>query len=491
MTITNELKYGVLKAGVKHCAVLAALVLGLQGCVIVPQNTPRNVALDAGATYSRVMPPTDINDELVVAASFSGGGLRAAAYAQGVMEGLEALPGKPGRSLLDELTFITSVSGGSLTAAYYGLYGKAALHQFREKVLLRDGEENLHFNLLNPRNVLRLLGGGLNDRQSLYSWLDEDVFKHATFADLYRRGKPQVWINATNLYYRLPFPFYEPAFAALCSDLSQFPVADAVYASMAVPLVFAPLVLEKFPDNCVHRPLPAKMVDQLNNPSVPLVLKSIIRSVRDMRESTTGKYIKLADGGLTDNFGLSTLQHMRLLSGTPYGPMTQKDAVKLRKLLFVVVDAGQSPGGDWTRRLEGPSGLELASAAIDTAIDTNARTSFDAFMLMMKTWQEDLVRYRCALSPQELATLRGKPFSKDSKAEKAKLDNWRCDDVQFTVSRVAFDDFEPAMTAKLGAIPTRLKLPVEQIDQLIQAGRDSVQRNAVIQTFQQSLSPAH
>jgi NTE family protein len=46
------------------------------------------------------------------------------------------------------------------------------------------------------------------------------------------------------------------------------------------------------------------------------------------------KFIKLADGGLTDNFGVSTLAMSRLVYGTPYAPMTERDAVKIRRLLL-------------------------------------------------------------------------------------------------------------------------------------------------------------
>ena len=60
---------------------------------------------------------------------------------------------------------------------------------------------------------------------------------------------PEVWINASDLYNRTPFPFTPAMFEGLCSDISQVQVADAVAASMAVPLVFAPVVMQTYPDN--------------------------------------------------------------------------------------------------------------------------------------------------------------------------------------------------------------------------------------------------
>jgi NTE family protein len=464
----------------------------LQACAVAPNYTPRNVPYDEGTNKPRVSavinPDSRLDDESIVALSFSGGGLRAASYAYGVLEGLGQFKRQNGETLLDDVSFITSVSGGSLIAAYYGLHGKQGMPEFRNKVLAEGGEDDLRMSLLNPNNIVRLFAGGLNDRSTLRSWLDDKVFKQTTYADLFRHGKPQVWVNATDLYHRMAFPFHELAFSRLCSDLSQLPVADAVYASMAVPLVFAPLVLEAYPERC--NPTMASEASgvqvntqaALSNPKTPLSIKAIIRSTLEMHakgKDGKGKYVKLADGGLTDNFGLATLQHLRHVSGTPHGPLGRHDAVKVRRMLFIVVDAGQGAGGEWNNRIEGPSGIELASAAIDTAIEASARASFDAFLVMMQLWQKDIITFRCGLSAQEVKALRGNTGN---------AKGWRCDDVEFSVTRVAFDDFEPVRAAQLGAIPTRLKLPHEQIDQLIQAGRESVMSNSVINAYQSNVS---
>lgn len=460
---------------VLHLIGFSLLALLLTGCAIGTQNRPRNVPVNAVAPYQNVAAPKDTVEEAVVALSFSGGGLRAAAYSYGVLEGLAAMPGRTGRSLLDEVTFITSVSGGSITAAYFGLHGRDTLNTFRERVLHRDGEAKLRFSLLNPANLARLLSGGLNDQENLRSWLDEQVFQGATYADLFRRGKPDVWINATNVYHRIAFPFHERVFEMLCSDLSQLPISEAVYASMAVPIFFAPAILEKHPERCVVPMPPWARDGGANAPAgTPLALRAIARAVGDFRSLDNGRYVKLIDGGVTDNFGLAAIFQSRLALGTPYGPLTERDAVRLKRMLFVVVDAGQSPQGNWNRTLEGPSGIELASAAIDTALDANARTSYDAFVPMMRAWQDDIARYRCGLTRAQATALGAGP-------------NWKCDDVVLTVTRVAFDALAPARAAQLAAIPTRLKLPEADVDALVAAGRDAVQGSDVVKKFQREI----
>jgi NTE family protein len=39
-------------------------------------------------------------------------------------------------------------------------------------------------------------------------------------------------------------------FSALCSDLTNYPVSLAVAASAAVPVVFAPVVIQDYPGGC-------------------------------------------------------------------------------------------------------------------------------------------------------------------------------------------------------------------------------------------------
>ena len=185
---------------------LAACALTLlTACAAGPESAPRNLGLTP-ATAAHVAAALDPRDTLVensVMLSFSGGGARAAAFTLGALQGLDTLPNGEGGTLLDQVRFITSVSGGSMTAAYYGLHGKAGLPEFRRLALLGDSEGTLRTSLFNPRNIWRLLSGGLNDRSTLPTWLEQSVFKGATFAQMSQQGRPVVWINATNLRQRI------------------------------------------------------------------------------------------------------------------------------------------------------------------------------------------------------------------------------------------------------------------------------------------------
>lgn len=455
-----------------RAVLLFCICLALAACAGAPMNPPRNKPAAAQTMQRAPRPP---GSDTFVALSFSGGGLRAAAFSYGVLEGLREQKSTSGRTLLDEVSFITSVSGGSLTAAYFGLHGAEGLREFRDKVLLRDGEAGLRFSLLNPNNLRRLFAGGLNDRSDFNDWLEKDVFKGATFADMFKRGQPVVWISASNVQYRLAFPFHERAFDALCSDLASYPVSEAVAASMAVPLFFAPVVLERFPGQCELKMPPGLNVRRDDRDDQHRLRLALSRLFRDNLDPKAGRFLKLVDGGLTDNLGLVAILQSRVLLNTPYGPIPENDAATMRRLLFIVVDAGQGPSADWAREVSGPSGVDIAAGAVDTAIESTMRMSYAGFLPMVRNWERDLVTYRCSLSDERKAALR------------ALNPDWRCEDIKFSVTQVSFADLPEAEEQALNAIPTRLTLPAGQIDKLIAAGRQAAVQDAGVRRFSDSV----
>src|SRR5438046_1679717 len=102
---------------------VAAAVGGLAGCAAPVFNPATNEPLSA-STPLNMGARTDFMRENSIVLSLSGGGLRAAAFAHGVLTALESVK-TAGGDLLDDVALISSVSGSSLTAAYYGVYGVA------------------------------------------------------------------------------------------------------------------------------------------------------------------------------------------------------------------------------------------------------------------------------------------------------------------------------------------------------------------------------
>jgi NTE family protein len=453
--------------GVVACAALVA------GCTQTIRNDPINQPLTANPAQvqAELTPDVQTNyDDMVVALSFSGGGMRAAAFSYGVLQGFDEtrVPTRSGSvSLLDRLDFLSGVSGGSVLAAYYGLRGHEALGDFKQRFLLANAEESLQTEL-SLGNLARGLQGGVNDTTGFPVWLDAHLYNQATFKDLLKRQRPRVWINAADIYNRTAFIFAPVTFSALCSDLSTYPVSLAVAASAAVPVVFAPIVIQNYLGGCPTA-LPGWVGRARNNPNAAPLLKSYADALERYRSGEI-KYVKLLDGGLVDNYGLAGFTIARLAAETPFGPLAPEEAVKLRRFLFLIVDSGRDPSGKWAQAVPGPSGVELITAASDTATESGAIGSYSAFDSTMDDWKKALVSWRCGLSEADRHRLGAPP-------------GWNCRDVQFFISRIGFDGLGPDRAVALNNVETRLKLPPDQVDMLITAGRDALNANPKFRAF--------
>jgi NTE family protein len=453
--------------GVVACAALVV------GCTSTIHNDPINQQLTANPAQveAELTPDVPTNyDDMVVALSFSGGGMRAAAFSYGVLQGFNetTVPTRSGPvSLLDRLDFLSGVSGGSVLAAYYGLRGREALGDFKQRFLLANAEESLQTEL-SLGNIARGLQGGVNDTTGFPVWLDAHLFNHATFKDLLRRQRPRVWINASDIYNRTAFIFAPVTFSALCSDLATYPVSLGVAASAAVPVVFAPVVIQNYLGGCPNS-LPSWVQRARNDVNAAPLLKSYADALERYRSGEI-KYVKLLDGGLVDNYGLAGFTIARLASESPFGPLAPQEAVKLRRFLFLIVDSGRDPSGKWAQTIPGPSGVDLITASSDTATESGAIGSYSAFDSTMDDWRKALVGWRCGLSEADRRRLGAPP-------------GWNCRDVQFFISRIGFDGLGPDRAAALNNVETRLKLPPDQVDMLIAAGRDALSANPKFRAF--------
>src|SRR3984885_15104048 len=448
----------------------------LAACASI-HNDPINQPMLSGAAPSTELGASveTYYDDTVIALSFSGGGTRAAAFSFGALTALDETP-TPNRStpLLDRVDFVTGVSGGSVLAAYYGLKKRAGPPDFKERFLLPNPEESLQTNL-NLLSLAKGLQGGINDTGQFPKWLDDNLFEHATFKSLLYQRRPYIWINASDIYDRTPFVFGRVLFGALCSNLADYPISLAVAASAAVPVVFAPVVIQAYPGGC-SVPLPAWVHRVRSNPNAAPLLRNFANAMYRYHSGEV-RYVKLLDGGIVDNYGLAGFTIARLASDTPYGPLQPEEGVKLRRLLFLVVDAGRAPSGAWSQTVEGPSGANLITATSDTATESGAVGSYSSFQDTMNNWQAALIDWRCKLSAAERHRYGAPP-------------GWNCRDVKIYVGRIAFDQLDPERAAALNVVETSFKLPPEQVDMVISAGHDALKNSSVFRSFVASLGGA-
>jgi NTE family protein len=452
------------------------LLLGLASCASLdtsPINRPMEAATPA-PTADALFAEGDDSDTFV-GLTFSGGGTRAAAFSFGVLQAFAETPVAGGPDLLDRIDFVSGVSGGSVTAAYFGLKGRDALGDFRERFLIQNAEADLNTNPLNPGTLAKVWSGGANDRSNLPRWLDRHLFEGATFRSVLARKRPTVWINASDIAHHTPFVFEPETLRALCSDLADVPLADAVAASAAVPVIFAPVTLETFPERCTYE-MPRWVRWASEQAGAPALLKGYAHALVAYRDPEQVRWLRLLDGGLTDNFGLAGLTIARAAADTPHTPLTARRAARLKRALFLVVNSGRGSDTEWTRTETGPTVAPLLMAVVDTGIDASVRQGFDAFQLTVARWQQDLIDWRCRLSPAEVARLVGTTRG------------WNCRDVKFLTGEVAFDQL-PDKRDRLRTIATRFVLPPDEVDLLIEAGREATRRNPVVNGFLRMTAP--
>ena len=457
-----------------HRLLAAATAMALCACAGPVFNGPINEPIASVADQGGWPLGPDQFGSTVIGVAFSGGGMRASAFSYGVLTELdrnEIATDRGPRRMTEMVDLISGVSGGSVTAAYFGLKGREGLPAFRTRFLDRNAEQGFDTDV-NLSSLVRIVeDGGVNDRSKFPRWLDENVFDGATYADLFARKRPLVWISASDIYSRVPFVFEPITFNVLCSDLGKVRLSEAVAASAAVPGVFIPMNVENFGASCGGH-VPQFLQRGAKSDTSPATLQaSGAAMLRYRADPARFRYVKLLDGGLTDNFGINSLAIARADRDRPYMPMTAEQAVRVTRFLYMVVDAGRGPAGDWPSSVASPSGFDIASIVTDVAIDSGVYRGYDYFSAIMQKWQNDLRRWRCALSDDEVLKLRGT------------LSGWRCADVTFTVGRVTFADAGPDLKALLDQVPTRFSLDPKTIDLLVTGGATALRNNTTFRNF--------
>ncbi len=450
--------------------------LVLAGCAVT--NDPINVAMREGSNLTARALSGDMlaDDSLFIGLAFSGGGMRASAFAHGMLEALQSVGRSPSNphGLLEHVRLVTGVSGGAVTAAHFGYQGPEGVNGYRQKFLIRDAEKYMANSAINPITIIRGISGGANGRKTFGRFLDETLFHGATFGDLARKSNIITWINAADVANRTSFLFSPETFDALCSDLSKLPLSEAVAASAAFPGVFSPIVLEAHTRNCNYTE-PDWLTTARFNPEATATLRAYGKELENYANPEKVKYVKLLDGGITDNFGTIALSVARARAQTPYGPLSARQAVRLNRFLFLVANAGVESDPAWTRRKKGPGGAALAVAIVNSAMASATRTAYDAMRLSLNDWHRDVIDYRCDLSLGEVRRLRGTSRG------------WDCRDVKLFVGQVSFDGLDQDTQAQLNEIPTRLRLKESQVDLAIDAGRRSTRQNPEFNGFLRSI----
>lgn len=387
------------------------------------------------------------SDDLFLILSFSGGGIRAAALSYGVLEALDQieipapqsiseLQAAPVRhTLLDEVDLITGVSGGSFTAAYYGLYGKDALKDFREKVLLKDLQVGLIRTAINPVNWVRLWSPHFGRSDIAQEYYDSIIFHGATLGDLASGKGPAVNILATDANDGIIFPFLPSQFSLICSDFEQFPLARAIAASAAFPGALSPISLKNYAGECNYKQ-PPWMTNALAKPDPTSRIYYKALMTKTYLDPETKPYIHLIDGGVSDNLGVRSIIESIAAMGGIQEIMKKENIKGGHRLVFIIVDAQTQERKKWSLIGEIPGIGAILDASSTIMVNKYNFETIDLLRRYSEEWTKELKN-------------AGKK------------------DVEIYIIHVCFDSLPDKEEREYyQSIPTVLTLPEEKVDKL-------------------------
>lgn len=437
---------------IKLRSISLALSLLISGCASygVIENTPsgesapaKNYSLRAWSTGSGGWGQPNDSGHMMLDLAFSGGGTRAAAFSYGVLKAMRdtsvKIDGQPTR-FLDEIDVITSVSGGSFTSAYYALHGEKIFTDFEDAFLRRDVEGALFAKLFNPFRWF----GSTGRTEWAVQYYQEHVFHDATFADMVQPGRPFIMINATDLGYGARLSFIQEHFDLLCSDLSSFPVARAVTASSAVPVVFNPIVVKNYADCPPGRTDWLRAAKQRAAGDARMSL--VVAELETYLDKDKRKYAHYVDGGISDNLGLRALFEIVELSGGVELYNKKFKRQPPRRLVIILVDASTEPAPEMDASTKQPSLVETIGAMSDIQLHRYNVATIELIKASLVRWAKTVS------TPQKTVT----PY----------------------FIHITFDDVkDPAQRAFFNKIPTNFSLTGEQVDRLIEVGGQLLRDN--------------
>lgn len=444
---------------------LLAVSLLFAGCAHYPVNAKLE-RYDAAHGYRFTnLRSADNSDSLLVVVAFSGGGTRAAALAYGVLDQLAKTAirweGRQKR-LLDEVDIISSVSGGSYTAAYYALYRDRIFEDFERAFLKRDVQGEMVRKILAPFNLARAASPTFGRIDLVAEYLDDELFGGGTFGDLVKAvRRPFVLINASDMSLGTRFEFTQDQFDLLCSDLSQLPLARAVAASSAVPVLFSPLTVRNYGGQCGYAE-PEWLRAALDNRPAPSRRSRKAIEARSYLDSGARPFIHLLDGGITDNLGLRGMLERVISQEGPLGLARSLGVKEIRKAVLITVSAEAGPDLSLDRSEAVPTVTQVLKAVKDVSIN---RYSYETVELLRANF-EDWTRQMREHQPAGAAG-----------------------GFEFYLVEATFDAIrDGAERSYFEAIPTSFELPADNVDRLRQLAEKLLKESGDYQRLLRDLS---
>ncbi len=468
------------------------LLLCVIGCDSYTPNQPlEKASLERNHSFDSVLRENEDIGENFVVLSLSGGGIRAAALAYGVMKHLGHIKLQNGQgTLIDEINVISSVSAGSFAAAYFGLYGRDRfLAEFPAKVLYNPIQRHLEKRLLNPYNWVRLMSPTFGRSELAQEIYVEQIFGNRTFRDLQPKW-PFIIINATDLTRGTQFAFTQDYFDLLSSDLASFPIARAVAASSACPGWLSPVTLSNYP-HPEHGQETTPWVEEALSayPEIDLVIHNWAKAWKSYEDEEKRPYVHLIDGAVADNLG--TLQPsfaMLTHAWSLLRKVAQTESVK--RVIVIVVDAQTKQNHGYDRSPDVPGIWTTFWTAVSEPVLNYSSDTVAIVHLLFEEFRRAKSNFETLKTVcEELAQMRsaGNRGSVETEIRQC-LSNFKAPYghrplyPDFHLIHISFDFLkDPVLRRRLDALPTLLELPAEAVDLIVESAATLIDQSADFQ----------
>ncbi len=436
------------------------LILAVAGCAHRTWND-RIDQPDSAQRYDFRNRLPQNSEDLFVVLAFSGGGTRAAAFSYGVLLALrDATVTVDGelRRLLDEVDVITSVSGGSYTAAYYGLFGERIFDDFTHDFLYRNWQRELLGLALRPRNLISMSSRHYNRSDVVAAHLGRSLFQQSSFAAMSRNNLPFIVINASDLNNATTFSFIQEQFDFLCSDLSGYPVANAVMASSAVPGPFASVALRNY-DDCRERNQPW-VAEALEQDDLLARRRAVALALERYFHPEQMPILRLVDGGVTDNLGVrgSMMSPVAQLGNVSdmAGAFTPEQLQRVRNVLVVVANAQVYHETSWSLQGSEPGLINMLQSSFDAALGILNTETVSIAKREFMMWQDHVNTMRAADEPK----------------------------VKVNFAILTFDQItDTAVRERFNAMPSTFRLSPGEVDALVEESGRLLRQSSEYKSF--------
>jgi NTE family protein len=224
-------------------------------------------------------------------------------------------------------------------------------------------------------------------------------------------------------------------------------------------MVFAPLTLTNYAGSCEYTP-PSWLQQESGNNSRRDRIANTMNSYLD-REAHP--YIHLVDGGLADNLGLRAVMDYIVIEGGLWNTLQRFGLEDVENIVLLSVNATALLPSHWEQSDKTPPTAVILDAATTTPLANYNFETLEYLRNNLMGWRSEIRKHRCG------------------RREK-------CSAPEIYLIELRIDDIpDPQLRKRLISVPTDFALPLEVVNDLVNAGHILLEGNSEYQRLLQHI----